>query len=63
MSEVDIMRTVKNLAYTVSDLVTFIMTNPDQAKKFRDTYHIDPTKISRQEVINTIGLRKLFSLA
>lgn len=63
MSEVDIMRTVKNLAYTVSDLVTFIMTNPDQAQKFKDTYRIDPTKISRQEVINTIGLRKLFSLA
>ena len=63
MSEVDIMRTVKNLAYTVSDLVTFIMTNREQAEKFRDTYHIDPTKISRQEVINTIGLRKLFSLA
>lgn len=63
MSEVDIMRTVKNLAYTVSDLVTFIMTNPDQARKFKDTYRIDPTKISRQEVINTIGLKKLFSLA
>lgn len=63
MSEVDIMRTVKNLAYTVSDLVTFIMTNSDQAKKFRDTYRIDPTKISRQEVINTIGLKTLFSMA
>lgn len=63
MSEVDIMRTVKNLAYTVSDLVTFIMTNPEQARKFKDTYRIDPTKSSRQEVINTIGLKTLFSMA